>query len=55
MEKLFNNPYKDLEKMLAESLESPPENVENLQGGGYGLCDFLMKEPCYFKNVNSFL
>ena len=35
MEKLFNNPYKDLEKMLAESLESPPENVENLQGGAY--------------------
>ena len=34
MEKLFNNPYKDLEKMLAESLESPPENVETLQGGG---------------------
>ena len=33
MEKLFNNPYKDLEKMLAESLESPPENVENLLGG----------------------
>ncbi|MBO5829347.1 MAG: hypothetical protein J6R59_12980, partial [Paludibacteraceae bacterium] len=35
MEKLFNNPYKDLEKMLAESLESPPENVENLQEGAY--------------------
>ena len=33
MEKLLNNPYKDLEKMLAESMESPPENVENLQGG----------------------
>jgi hypothetical protein len=37
MEKLFNNPYKDLEKMLAESLESPPENVENLQGGGLSM------------------
>ena len=35
MEKLFNNPYKDLEKMLAESFESPPENIENLQGGAY--------------------
>ena len=35
MEKLFNNPYKDLEKMLAESLESPPENIENLQEGAY--------------------
>jgi hypothetical protein len=35
MEKLFNNPYKDLEKMLAESFESPPENIENLQKGAY--------------------
>ena len=32
MEKLFNNPYKDLEKML---VESPPENIENLQEGAY--------------------
>jgi hypothetical protein len=24
-----------LEKMLAESLESPPENIENLQEGAY--------------------
>jgi len=34
MEKLFNNPYKDLEKML---VESPPENIENLQGGGLSM------------------
>jgi len=35
MEKLLNNPYKDLKKMLVESLESPPENIENLQEGAY--------------------
>jgi len=35
MEKLLNNPYKDLKKMLVESLESPPENIENLQDGAY--------------------
>ena len=35
MEKLFNNPYKDLKKMLVESLESPPENIKNIQEGAY--------------------
>jgi hypothetical protein len=26
-EKLFNNPHKEMKKMLAESLESPPEKI----------------------------
>ena len=35
MEKFLNNPKLDLENMLADSLESPPENIKKNSKRGF--------------------